>query len=349
MSGHAITPEDGLAVWQRIAAGTPAASAGALSPAAVERLAELASPVLADHLLGGGVLDPGAIQQSRLNNRYRLAAQRACLAEIATTEIPVVVIKGFALAYTIYDDPELRAVGDIDLLVRSEDRDRLITHLTGQGYTFEPLPRPAWGFISEASYAPFVSPDEGCNLDVHIHPDCYPAYRSLTTERVFESAVPLASGDVPFCAACSEHAFLLCATNVAKDKFGPFATRKIADAMRLAKSGGLDWPSLDRLASEGGYRTPYRVFVKLLLDLGLEASHLPPEAGRDLPSRIHREYARMLEDTQRLYPGEPGLAATLRRELLLSTEPPVGARNAWSRLKGLVRRDDGIPRVSDAA
>lgn len=344
----ALQPGAGIPIWQAIAAGEPPGAPP--DRAALDRFAELASPALADHLLGGGVLDAGAVHQSRLNNRFRMAGQRECLAEIGRAGIEVVAIKGYALAHTLYDPPEVRAVGDIDILVRASDRDRLLAHLLDRGYVFEPLPRPPWGFISEASYAPFVSPDGVCNLDVHIHPDCFPAYRSLTTDLVFAAARTLeGSGGVTFRAASPSHAFLLCATNVAKDKFGPFAARKLADAMRLARTGTIEWDRLDTLAGEGGYAIPYRIFLRLLVDLGLDASHLPDAARAPVPARLAREYARMRDDTLALYPREYGLLATLRRELLLSTEPAVGLRNAWSRIRGLARRDDGVPEIGRAA
>lgn len=343
MTEAGVSASDGAALWQVIATNEPAP----LAPAAVHRFAELASPVLTDHLLGGGVLDPETVAQSHLNNRFRHAAQRACLATIHDADIPVVVIKGYALAHTIYPDPALRAVGDIDVLVRAEDRDRLLRLLTDQGYGFEPLPPPPWGFISEASYAPFVSPDGTCNLDVHIHPDCYPAFRSLTTQAVFAAADRIADDGLTIRVPSASHAFLLCATNVAKDKFGVFSARKIADAMRLARAGAVDWAQLDELARAGNYRTPFRVFVKLLVDLGLPQAFLPAWSQAPLSNRRAGEYARMLDETRRLYPAELGLMQTLRRELLLSTEPGVGLHNAAVRLGGLFRRRDGVPEFAD--
>lgn len=341
MTGEGISAADGADLWRVIASGEPAAVA--LAPQAVSRFAELASPVLTEHLLGGGVIEAQTVSQSHLNNRFRHAAQRACLASIHDAGIPVVTIKGYALAHTIYPDPAMRAVGDIDVLVHADDRDRLLRYLIDQDYCFEPLPPPPWGFISEASYAPFVSPDSTCNLDVHIHPDCYPAFRSLTTQGVFAAAEEVRDGDMTFLVPSVSHAFLLCATNVAKDKFSTFSARKIADAMRLARSGEVDWDLLDQLARMGDYRTPFLVFVKLLADLGLPREYLPTYVVEALSKRRAREYARMLDETLCLYPSELGLAQTLRRELFLSTEPSVGVHNAGVRLAGLVRRRDGVP------
>jgi len=343
MTGAGISPEQGAELWQVIAAGGGTARSKALCPAAVSRFSELASAALTDELLGGGVIDADSVSQSRLNNRFALAAQRACLISIAAAGISVVAIKGFALAHTLYGDPANRAVGDLDILVPETHRNELLRHLTHEGYAFEPLARPPWGFISEASYAPFVSADSTCNLDVHVHPDCYPAYVSLTTADVFAEAQTVRDGDLEFLATSFDHAFLLCATNAAKDKFGPFSARKIADGMRLAATRPLDWERLDRIAVAGRFGDPFRVFVRLLGDLGLDPAVLPSDWAAALPRRADKEYTRMLRETQALYPGAPGLAATLRRELLLSTEPSVGLRNAWSRIRGLFVRQTGVP------
>lgn len=345
MTDGGISREQGAALWQVIAQGGDADRAQNLSANAISRFAEFASPTLTDYLLGGGVLDSGVVSKSQLNNRYQLAAQRACLNSIAAAGYSVVAIKGFALAHMLYPDPAIRAVGDLDILVHEPDRNELLRFLTHEGYVFEPLARPPWGFISEASYAPFVSADSACNLDVHIHPDCYPAYISLTTAEVFSEAETIHNGDLTFRASSFNHAFMLCATNSAKDKFGPFAARKIADAMRLVINHAPDWEKLDRMASDGGYHLPFRVFVRLLGDLGVSRSLLPMDWDAPVPSRARGEYARMLCSTQSLYPDEPGLGATLRRELLLSTEPAVGLRNAWSRVRGLVVRGTGVPKT----
>ena len=40
------------------------------------------------------------------------------------------------------------------------------------------------GFISDASFMPLVSPEGDCNIDIHVQPDCYPAYRSLRVRPV---------------------------------------------------------------------------------------------------------------------------------------------------------------------
>jgi hypothetical protein len=346
----------------RCVADAPAATdtaADRLEPALIAHFATLVTPALAGFLLGDDAVDAalmdagaasglapgnaqGPVARSRLVNRFNAAAQRATLLTLLNAGFDLVVIKGFALAHTLYPAPEIRTIGDLDILLRAGERDRLIAFLAGRGFTFRPLPTPRWGFISTASYMPFVSADGSVNLDIHVHPDCYPAYRSLTTERVFAAACFADAGEgCRFRVPDDTQAFLLCATNAAKDKFGAFAVRKIIDALRLLRHGRLDLEVAEDYAVSGRFRGPFLTFCALLRVLGADlparydASRLPPHA--------RGEFARLCADTLALYPSNPGLLATLRRELTLCTEPSVGLHNALVRLAGLVRPGSGVP------
>ena len=161
---------------------------------AAERFGFLVTPALAANILapvearlGFPLLDAKSVKSSLLINRLNGAVQRRWMHEIADTGIPVICLKGFAFAHYLYPDPDIRTIGDIDVLVRQQDLDRLLLFLTGRGFRFEALQMPAWGFISDASFMPLMSENGDCNIDVHVQPDCYPAYRSLTAENVFEA------------------------------------------------------------------------------------------------------------------------------------------------------------------
>ena len=317
------------------------------------RLAELISPALAQHFLakaesdtGRALIDPEAVRRSRLANRFRRHAQIRCARRIAAAGIEAVYIKGFAHAHTLYPDPETRVIGDLDILLRAADVDRLIALLEDDGFHFRASRPQVWGFISEASFLPFVSADGSCELDLHIHPDCYPVYRSLTTERVFAEAVEARAGDLAIRVPRREHMFLLTASNAAKDKFGPFAARKIVDGLAMLRDwrGMLDWPEITEIAAAGRFRKPLAVFCGLLGRLGLAEEDLRGAPPLVLPGPAAAEFSRLVAASLALYPDDPGMFALWRRELLLCTEASVGAYNAWARLKGLVSPGVGIPR-----
>jgi hypothetical protein len=56
-------------------------------------------------------------------------------------DIPVIVLKGAALANSVYDSIGKRPMSDIDLLIHHEDRVRTLSNLEMAGYLIEPKPR----------------------------------------------------------------------------------------------------------------------------------------------------------------------------------------------------------------
>jgi hypothetical protein len=67
------------------------------------------------------------------------------LRALSEAGIPAIVLKGAALADTIYPSIADRPMNDVDLLVRLADRDRARAALEGAGYHFLPEPRQRFG------------------------------------------------------------------------------------------------------------------------------------------------------------------------------------------------------------
>ena len=73
-----------------------------------------------------------------------------------------------------------------------------------------------------------------------------------------------------------EHALTLCITNAAKDKLGPFVALELVDAARLIRAHpALDWDEVTRLARDGRFLKPARVFLSILAELGLPRALIP--------------------------------------------------------------------------
>ena len=263
---------------------------------------------------------------------------------MAGAGIETVYLKGFANAHTLYTDPDVRTVGDVDVLVRNDDLDRVIQLLSSRGFRFRGAAERSWGFISTASYVPFVSADGACNLDIHIQPDAYPVYRSLTADDMFAASRETNADTLPFRVPCAEHNLILSASNAAKDKFGPFCARKLVDAIVLLQTEShIDWSQIEVIARNGRFLRPVQVFLALLRRLGAPVT--AASSGLDLSSKglVAAEFERTFRDYRDLFPHTPGVLALLRRELLVCTEPSVGLYNSWLRLRGLVRPQSGIP------
>ncbi len=334
-----------LSCWRLIADPRRPLDEAALQdlPAWSARLCEFIGPALAAELtapaasaLGAPPVDPVAAESSRKLNRYTRAAQEACLAEIARAGFDCVAIKGYALARQIYSDPDLRTTGDLDLVVRLQDRAPLLELLDAAGYVFRPEPAKPWGFIADASYAPYVSRDGGVNLDIHIQPDSYPLHLGLDCDALFAAARRDKSCLLPD----PSHSFLLLASNAAKDKFAPLAMKKFVDALvMLRQDPDLDWQEIFERAARARMTRPLRVFLRLLSCLGAELPGAPADSAG-----WSGEFARTLRPLAELDSGaELGVAGLIRRELLLSAEPRVAARNLWLRTRGLLHPRSALP------
>ena len=336
-----LAPADHLSEHWR--AGSPVDDA--------QRFADLVTPALAAHCLdsaerrlGEAFLDAGIVKQSLLINRFNGGVQRRWMQVIAETGIPVVYLKGFAFAHSLYPDPDIRTIGDVDILVRLADLDDLLAFLTDQGFEFDPLPMAPWGFISDASFMPLVSAEGDCSIDIHVQPDCYPAYRSLTVEDVFEKSTIQIIAGAEVKIPCIEHAMLLCLTNAAKDKFGIFSVRKLVDIAMLLKSGlPIDWDVVERLAASGSFLKPARVVFALLRRLGMPEGVVPESLCQAPSGLAARPFERLVLDYASMFATEPTAMRVLEREMLLCTEPGVALHNTGLRLKGLIRRKNGLP------
>ena len=229
--------------WQALLGGRVEASDTQRDPLAAwaERIADLLSPALAEHLLEpaceriGPLIAPERAAKGRLYAAFLYRRQLEAVRLLKEAGIGFVCLKGFAFAHQIYALPQARIVGDVDLLIAPADLYRAAATLTAAGFAAMPIPS-RFGFISEASFLPIVSPDRQVAIDLHVAPDAWPAARALTSAAVFERAGPFQAGDLDLLGPAPEHAFFLLLTNIAKDRFGPEGVRKALDAALLLRA-----------------------------------------------------------------------------------------------------------------
>ena len=75
-----------------------------------------------------------AYYQNAAANTLRIRELRRVIGALEAASIPAIVLKGPALALTIYPDPALRVIGDLDLLVRREQVEQAMAALHSLGY-----------------------------------------------------------------------------------------------------------------------------------------------------------------------------------------------------------------------
>ncbi len=152
--------------------------------------AEGMAPLLAAHLQQAGLTLPEsvarALQAVVLRQRHAHQGRDQALQEILTTYqaagIPVVLLKGAALARSVYPQPWLRPMRDLDLLVRTADAHRAQALLATCG--FQQPPTPSAGMPDGHHHlASVIRTTEGVTVSIEIHHalDLYAPGRPLST------------------------------------------------------------------------------------------------------------------------------------------------------------------------
>jgi hypothetical protein len=295
-------------------------------------------------LLGAPAVDPATAASSALLSRLTVAAHVKALRQMIEAGLHPVVLKGLANARLLYDPPTPRVVGDLDVLLPQAEIGPAIDVFAPQGFRFGNARHTGWGFVSDASYVPFYSPDGITNIDLHIEADAWPLPLGLSAADVLACAQELALPDGTIRGPRDEHVLLICVSNVAKDRFGWQTLSKVIDAARLLvrRGSGLDWDEITMRAASARLTGPLNALMALLVTLGLPGSALPRPVRPPRGLALHT-WRRIVADWQAVFVDELPGTALLWRDLTLAQTPATFARLNWWRLKGLIRPADGIP------
>jgi hypothetical protein len=344
----------GRALWQAISAPeTPPISCDeTLLGEGVRRFARKTAPTVAAWLIPAlTAQDPkrfSADKLERMRQYNRFTRARACewLALINAAGIDVLALKGLATATRFYPDPLIRAMGDVDLLVRPKDVGRLCDLLAGQGFRFKKSRNtPIWGLSSESSFHPFVSADGSFVFDIHVAADDYPVSIGLPVDRVFDAAQTLDVDGAKICVPSDDHLFLLAITHAGRDKFGPDSLRSLTDLIVGLTRTQLrpNWDALMNIAWAGGFIRPMRGAINLLAALGVDRHLLPEDLLGSYPWPAQAAFAGVVRDCLTVFAVRPTRTAMQIRDWLLISSPGVLAHRNGRRLHGLVRPWSGVP------
>jgi hypothetical protein len=347
----------GRALWQAICAPeTPPISCDeTLLGEGVRRFARKTAPTVAAWLIPAlTAQDPkrfsaDKLERMRQYNRFTRARAREWLELINAAGIDVLALKGLATATRFYPDPLIRAMGDVDLLVRPKDVGRLCDLLAGQGFRFKKSRNtPIWGFPSESSFHPFVSADGSFVFDIHIAADDYPVSIGLPVDRVFDAAQTLDVDGVKICVPSDDHLLLLALTHAGRDKFGPDSLRSLTDIIVALTRANLrpGWPAWGALidcARAGGFLRPMRAAINLLAALGVGRHLLPEDLLGSYPWPAQAAFAGVVRDCLTVFVAAPSRTAMQIRDWLLISSSGVLAHRNGRRRHGLVRPWSGVP------
>lgn len=159
---------------------------------------------------------------------------------------PVVLLKGAALAHTVYPDPALRQMGDLDLLIRREHLERAREALEALGYVHQPGPPQRFNpfnteFTGEVS---FLHATGGHSTLVELHWElfCIELFRrtiALDVQALWARAVPLQVGDVTALSLAPEDTLAHICLHLAMHGFTHL--RGYTDIVQMVKVGQVDW------------------------------------------------------------------------------------------------------------
>ena len=224
-------------------------------------------------------------------NRFRSRALLAELAAIrvaaATVGIPLLPLKGAALAPTVYPAPELRPMSDLDLLTRADDLPRIRALFADLGYVEEPyeaslLPtrlrdplRREWKFVASRGGFPVLVEVRAEPLDPGLPPlteldRAFSARLHAHAARMWARARPL-DNDPAMLQAAPEDLLLHVASHMAT-RHADFRLIWLLDIRQIiTHTPEFDWEYLAGEARSLGLTVP----VRAALDAAARWLHVP--------------------------------------------------------------------------
>jgi len=130
-------------------------------------------PLVLAHIEQTGLAIPSDVrdrlQARRMQHAHAGAVRTRVVADIAgamtKAEVPFLVLKGAALAHLVYDDPRLRPMRDVDLLIRKGDAGRAHDVLTRRGFRPNGIAVPSRHHHLQA----MAKTQEGATITIELH------------------------------------------------------------------------------------------------------------------------------------------------------------------------------------
>lgn len=176
---------------------------------------------------------------------------------LAVADISVLVLKGVALSHTVYPDPTLRSMGDIDLLLDPSDLSQTGVVLMGLG--FDPKPEPQkrinpfnTSWTGESSY---VREYQGIVISVDLHWKLFATewlsrVMKVDVDAMWKQAVPFPIGQITAHTLASEDMLFHICLHLSLHGFTHL--RGYVDILQLLEHDDLDWSLfLERVCAYG--------------------------------------------------------------------------------------------------
>ncbi|MCB2228012.1 MAG: nucleotidyltransferase family protein [Desulfarculaceae bacterium] len=252
-------------------------------------------PLLYANLRRHGVSDPlmarlqGVYRYNALRNQGFLRDLNGALRVLAEQGIPVMVLKGMALAVGCYGDLALRPMQDLDLLVKPQDAIRAMRALIAQGWALNTPPGESLGpeFVAKRiEYS--LNNQFGTKIDLHWA--AKQLQEPVPEVSYWEQTEELEGAGSGILALNATESLFYAFTHSIKH-FGINAPRMLADMHCIIgrRYAEIDWACLEQRIRQTNLMLPARKVLRYLTDLlhsAIPASLLrrldsTPIAGRE--------------------------------------------------------------------
>jgi Uncharacterised nucleotidyltransferase len=292
-----LSGPEAIDAWERWSARVP--DIGSLDSGSMRTL-----PILSANLKKLGVSHPrmaiirGTYRKAWYQNRLLLHDLERVLSALRVAGVQTMVLKGAALATTVYQDIALRPMNDVDVLVHPDDVGTAIKVLALTGFQpFRPEDSISEERLANRWAAVFLGP-RGQMVDLHWHvisDGCEPR----ADDEFWAGSVPVRIGqEWTLGLNPSDQLFHACAHGVRWNPVPPF--RWVTDALMILSSSQVDWDRLTATAER------MRVTVRLRHAVEYLETFSPGVVPPDVVPRL----------------ASVRTGAWQRREFLLETSPP---------------------------
>ena len=201
------------------------------------------------------------------------AAAERIAAALDSAGIPLIVLKGGALAPSVYPYPSLRIVGDLDLLLPEERLGDAAGALAELGFRAGEEP----GRAASEGHHHLPELIDAANNRVELHRHIVPGrlQERIPAERLFEDAQPLALARSRALRLSAERLVLHAALHASEGHSFIGMLYQLVDIAWIGRTLEVDWAAVERDAREFGVETP--VYFSLAAARELVGAELPTE------------------------------------------------------------------------
>lgn len=284
-------------------------------------------------------------QMSTVRNTIYLHDAREALQAFAESGITPVVLKGVALAESIYGDIGLRPFCDLDVLLDVAEMDAAERALERLGYRAEPSPHDrAWYFENYYQLPRYSRRRNGFCIELHWDLGRRPYPFHLDVPAMRERAVPIVAAGVPALRFDTEDIILHLAVHLAWGNGFDGHVRGLVDIAEVVRHG-VDWRLFEQRALESNcaqVAAPALELAAWLLDAPVPA-HVLEALKKRRGSALSQMIARVGQAS--VLEGGEGHRTWMRlfwlerfRDRIQLLKENFGGEGAMSRVGGGVRR-----------